>query len=185
MRTKKITLDYKVTQTEVFPPIAGELARKDEWLEEVKRSVPSEWEAKIVRVTYEMFDPEIQQQTKFFNGTVILYYCIQNEDMVEGEPDSTLLKRYREDILDEMLGYDYLGVKKLHRMRDSTTDFKTTQAWSTFLNTVEETLFDNAGFIFPDSTKFWELVKKHGYDEARKISIRTLQTQMKQRGIEP
>lgn len=183
MRTKKISLDYKITQTEIFPPNGKELARKDEWLEEVKRSVPSDWESKIVRVNYEVFDPEIVQQVKFFNGAVLVYYCIQNEDMVVGEPDSALLKRYREDMLDEMLGYDYQGMKKLHRMRDSTKDFKTTQAWSNFLNTVEETLFDNAGYTFPDSEKFWNLVKIHGYDQAKKISIQTLQETLKKRGI--
>lgn len=183
MRTKKITLDYKVTQTEVFPPNGKELARKDDWLEQVKQSVPAEWEAKIVRVTYEVFDPEIVQQQKFFNGVIVLYYCIQNEDMVVGVPDSNLLKRYREDMLDEMLGYDYQGMKKLHRMRDSTTSFKTTQAWSNFINTVEETLFDSAGFIFPDSEKFWDLAKVHGYDQAKKISMQKLQETLKKRGI--
>jgi hypothetical protein len=183
MRTKKITLDYKVTQKEVIPPNRSEIARKDDWLDEVRKSVPSEWEPKIIRVTYELFNPEIEQQRKFFEGAVVAYYCIQNEDMVAGKPDSDILKRYREDILDEMLGYDYQGVKKLHRMRNSTTDFKTTQAWSTFLQTLEETLFDGAGYIFPDSKRFWDLVKAHGYDEAKKISVNTLQEEMKKRGI--
>ena len=34
MRTKKISLFYKVTQTEVFPPPIAEVERKNRWIKE-------------------------------------------------------------------------------------------------------------------------------------------------------
>lgn len=181
MRTKSVTLFYELTQTEVKPPAERELERKERWIKDVQRTVEADWKPLYVKVTYEMHDPEIERQRRFFNGTCIKYYAIQNEDMFEGQPSNELLKKYRIDILDQMLGYDVHLTNRIIRERKSTTDFKTVQAWNKFLNTLEETLFDDAGFDFPDSKEFWELVKKHGYDEAERISIETLQAKMKRK----
>ena len=109
------------------------------------------------------------------------YYAIQNMDMLKGEPDTETLKKYREEILDEALGYDFRTVNKIIRKRKSTKDFKTVQAWNTFLQTLEETLFDSAGYSFPDSEAFWDLTKKHGYEQAKKIVIGQLQTNLSKR----
>lgn len=179
MRTKSITLFYKLTQSEIFPPSITELERKDNWIKEVQKTIEADWKPLIIKVSYEMFNPEIEDMRKFFEGACVSYYTIQNEDMTENYPNSALLKQYREDILDEMLGYDYQGAKKIHRMRKSTTDFKEVAMWNKFLKTLQETLFDSAGFEFPDSKEFWELVKVHGYEEAKKISVQKLQNLIK------
>jgi hypothetical protein len=178
MRTTKIALFYKITKTEVVAPLQKELARKDEWLQGIQRMVEADWKPLIVKVVYELFNPEIANQRRFFEGACVDYYAIQNSDVRKGEISASLHRQYREEILDEMLGYDYKTVNKVLRMRKSTTDFKDVQAWNTFLKTLEETLFESAGYEFPNSEHFWELAKVHGYDEARRIAREELQRRL-------
>lgn len=178
MKTSRIALFYSLTQKEVIPPSATELERKDNWIKEVQKTVEADWKPIIVKLTYELFNPEIEKQRRFFEGTCVAYYAIQNMDAFKGMPDPATLKKYREEILDEMIGYDYQAVNKIIRKRESTTDFKTVQRWNVFLQTLEETLFAQAGYEFPDSEKFWELTKKVGYDQARRISIEQLQARL-------
>jgi len=179
MRTKKIVLFYNVTQTEVFPPAVIEIERKNRWIKDVQKSVEADYKPKMIRNTYEEFDPEIENQWKFFNGTCVLYYAIQNMDMTKGLPDSKTLNLYREQLLDEMLGYNVELIDRTVRKRKSTTDFRSVQKWNTFLGELKENIFDNAGYKFPDSKEFWELVGKVGYHEAKRISIEKLQTYLK------
>lgn len=181
MKTKSVTLFYKLTQKEIIPPPQKELARKDEWLKSVQNMVEADYEPLIIKVVYEMYNPEVIKQQRFFNGTCVKYYAIQNMDMIEGTPDSKTMERYREEMLDEMLGYDFKTVNKVLRKRKSTSDFKTVQAWNTFLQTLEETLFENAGFDFPNSKEFWELAERYGYDSAEEIVIKKLQDKIKKR----
>ncbi len=181
MRTSRITLFYQLTQTGIIPPVHVEIERKDNWIKEIQKTIEADWKPRIIKVIYEMFNPEIEKQRRFFEGAVIDYYAIQNSDILKGSPDTETHKKYREEILDEMLGYDFRTVNKIIRKRKSTTDFKTVQKWNTFLQTLEETLFDSAGYIFPDSENFWELTKKYGYDQAKRISIETLQAKLKKK----
>ena len=145
----------------------------------MQKSIEADWKPLVVKVLYEVFDPEVERQRRFFNGTCVKYYTIQNEHLTVGMPSNDLIKKYRETILDEMLGFELTLVGRTVRRRKSTSDFKSVQAWSKFLNTLEETLFDSAGFEFPDSEDFWKLVKEHGYEEAERISIERLQATMK------
>ena len=181
MKTNRLSLFYQVTQAEVTPPAVRELERKDRWIKDIQRTVEADYKPLLIKVTYEMFNPEIERQRRFFNGTCVKYYAIQNEDMTVGVPANDLLKKYREQILDEMLGYDLHLVNRVVRRRKSTSDFKTVSAWNKFLNLLQETLFDDAGYEFPDSKEFWELVKQHGYDEAERISLERLQATMKRK----
>lgn len=176
MKTKSLTLFYKVTPTEIISPPQLELARKDEWIRTIQSTIPSEWEFEMVKVTYEIYNPHISDLQRFFNGTVVMYYCIQNEDMTEGEPSREMLEQYREEMLDELLGYDYKTVHKVIRKRKSTADFKSVQAWNNLVKMAQETLFENAGFEFPDSEEFWKLVAEIGYDNAKTESRKRLQT---------
>lgn len=178
MRTKKITLYYKLTPNEVVSPSLKELERKDRWVKQLQKTVESEWKPIVMKVTYEPYDHDIVKQIRFFNGTVVKYYAIQDQDMTVGYPSSELIKQYREQILDEMLGYDVALVNRTVRRRRSTTDFRSVEAWYEFLNTVQETLFDSAGYEFPSSEEFWKLVEEVGYEQAENISIKQLQTRI-------
>jgi flagellar biosynthesis chaperone FliJ len=80
--------------------------------------------------------------------------------------------------LDQILGYDVHLHNRIIRERKSTTDFRDVQAWNVFLKTIEETIFDAAGYEFPDSKNFWELVDKYGYEQAERISVETLQRKL-------
>ena len=181
MKTSKISLFYSLTPTKVIPPAEREVERKERWLKEMQKTVEAEWKPKIIKNTYELFDPEIENQKRFFEGAVVEYYAIQDMDLFEGKPDSETLGNYREELLDEMLGYNLNTTNKIIRKRKSTTDFKDVQAWNTFLKTLEETIFAIAGYEFPDSKNFWELSGKHGYDEAKRIAIEQLQARLKKR----
>lgn len=164
---KTLSLVYKVTPAQVFPPDNVNL--KDEWLGAVKNTVKSEYEYKMVKVTYQVHDPEIEKMVKFWNGVVVLYYAIQNMD---GEvPDSKTLIQYREMMLDELLGYNFESIGRVIRKRKSSSDFKTAQQWFDFLMATQEVLFDPCGFEFPNTEEFWKLSKDHGYDGAKKITI--------------
>ena len=177
----KISLFYNLTPTDIVPPSQKEIERKDQWIAVVQKMVEAPYKPLIIKVTYELFNPEIENQRKFFEGAVTPYYAIQNSDLREGLPDTNTLRQYREEILDEMLGYDFRTVNKVIRKRKSTADFKSVQAWNNFLNLVEETIFEAAGYTFPDSEHFWDLVKAHGYDEAKRIAIEQLQSQLKKK----
>jgi uncharacterized protein (UPF0335 family) len=183
MKTKEISLIYKLTPTEVISPSEIDIQRKEEWIKQSQATVESEWQPKMIKVTYKLFDPAIEDQRRFFEGACVKFYAIQNMDLKEGEPSSGMLKEYREYILDEMLGYDHKAVTKIIRMRKSTSDFKDVQTWNNFLKTLEETLFESAGYRFPDSEHFWELVKKHGYYEADRIVLNELQTWLTKKGV--
>lgn len=185
MRTKSVALYYKLTQTEVVPPAQKDLERKELWIKELQKTVEAEYKALTIKVEYTMYDPEIQKLSRFFNGTIVKYYAIQNSDMFSGEPDNETLKQYREEILDEVLGYDYQTVHKVIRRRKSTADYKTVQAYNNFVKLVEETVFDSAGYEFPNSEEFWALAKEHGYDKAERISIERLQRNMSGRVKNP
>lgn len=178
MKTKSITLIYKLTQTEVISPGAKEVERKEKWIDELQKTVPADYEPLLMKVTYEVFNPEVEKLRKFFH-IAVLFYAIQNQDMYEGQPDSQTLKLYREEILDELLGYDIKTVNKVIHTRKSSADFKTVQAWVNFLKIVEEKLFEDAGYHFPDSKEFWALTEKYGYSQARDISIQQLQAKIR------
>lgn len=158
-----------------------EVERKDKWISEAQKTVEADWKPLIVKVIYALFDPEIEDMRRFFEGAVKQYYCIQNEHMTEGYPSPKMLKMYRDTILDEMLGYDLQLVGKVTRRITSTKDFKGVQAWNNFLQTLQETMFDSAGFEFPDSEVFWSDVKNFGYEQAKKVSIERLQKTIKQK----
>ena len=178
MKTSRISLFYSLTQTEIIPPAAVEIERKDSWIREMQKTVEADFKPLIIKVVYEMFDPAIEKQRRFFEGACVAYYAIQNSNLITGTPDTGTLKKYREEILDEMIGYDYQTVNKVIRKRESTADFKTVQRWNTFLQTLEETIFATAGYEFPDSEKFWEVTKKYGYDQAKRITIEQLQARL-------
>ena len=181
MKTTRLALFYQITQKEIYPPAARELERKENWLKSMQKTVEADHKPLIVKVTYELFDPEMERQRRFFEGACVPYWVIQQKDMLTGEPDTETLKQAREEILDEMLGYDFHAVTRVIRRRKSTADFKSVQKWSSFLKTLEETIFDSAGYEMPDSDNFWEMVKQHGHDEAKRIAIEQLQARLKKR----
>lgn len=178
MKTKSLTLFYEITADGINPPNITEIERKERWIKELQKEVEVDYRPLFVKQKYEIFNPQISRQLKFFNGTVVMYYCIQNEEMISGLPTNKTLKEYREMLLDEMLGYDFKAIDRTIRKRKSTTDFKTIQAWNRFLETVKETLFDPAGYEFPDSEEYWELVDQVGEEEAKRKSIERLQTKL-------
>ncbi len=180
MRTKSITLAYSLTQTEIFPPPQKDLERKDAWLKEIQSTIEADWKPIVIKVVYTIHNPEVEKLRKFFH-TAVKYYAIQNMDLTDREETPHEFRQYREEILDEMLGYDYQTAHKVLRKRKSTSDFKEVQAWVNFLDTLKETLFEAAGYEFPVSEDFWERVKVVGYDKAQGEFIKALQKKMKGR----
>ena len=139
-------------------------------------------ETRTVKVTYDMHNPDIDQQVKYFNGPVVEYFTIQSTDATENRPQSAQLKQYREMILHDMMGYDVeLPDDRIVRQRKSTAAFQSVQKWHTFLEELRETYFEPNGYEMPDSEQFWELAGKHGYDQAQEISITQLQKKLKKK----
>lgn len=132
----------------------------------------------MVRVTYELFNPEVIQQNRFFNGPVVDYFAIQSAEIRSGEVSRLTHNQYRETLLSDALGYEIELVGRKERRRKSTTDFKSVQRWHDFLETLRETVFEPNGYEFPDSEHFWELAKKHTYEQAKVIAIEQLQKRM-------
>lgn len=182
MITKKISIFYSLTQTEIIPPKQEALVRKDEWIKELQRTVEADYKPLTIKVTYELYDPEVENMMKFFNGPVVEYFAIQSRENLSTEVDNLLKERTRETILDEILGFDVpLLNNKTKRDRKSTADFKIVQKWYNFLETVKETLFDPEGYEFPDSEEFWESSKKYGYEEAKTIAKQLLVDKIKKK----
>ncbi len=179
MKTRKITLFYKITQNEVHAPRDGSVIRKDEWIKEIQKTIQADWKPLIIKVTYEMYDPEVDKQRAFFNGPVIEYYAIQNDDLTEGEVTPERKKRYREQLLFDSLGYDIELVDRTEHGRKSTSDFKGVQQWHNFLETLRETHFESAGYTFPDSEEFIEDEKKWGHERAMGMAREKLRKKMR------
>lgn len=175
MRTKKITLFYKISDSETFPPDPQALRRKDMWIEEIRKTISKAGELRIVRVTYELFNPEVENQRKFFNGPIIDYYAIQAGDILSGGVTRDIHDRYRETILSELLGYEIQLIDRKEKRRKSTSDFTSTQQWHDFFERLRETIFEPEGYEMPESEMFWQLSEQYGYEQAKKISIEQLQ----------
>lgn len=183
MMTPRIALFYSVLPTEIVSPPGKYMLRKEAWLKEVQATVLEPEHPKLVRVQYEVYDPEVQNMMRFFNGPCVAYYVIQDMGLLDRLPTPKELKQYREDILDQMLGYDFHTVRRVIHRRKSTADFKTVRNWYVFLEQLKETMFDPSGYEIPDSEWFWELAKKHGYDEAKSIAVKQLQDRLKKKGV--
>lgn len=180
MRTKRIVLVYGLTQQKILPPPAKEVDRKEKWIKTIQKSVEADYKPKQMRVTYELVNPDVEDLRKFFH-TCVRYYAIQNLDLVDRNLTTEEFRQYREEILDEMLGYDFKTVNRIIRKRESTADYKDTQPWLTLLQKMEETLFDDAGYEFPDSKAFWDTARQYGYAKAQEIALQRLQLTIKQR----
>lgn len=174
-KTKSISLFYQITPTEVKPPEDSAIARKNDWVKEIQKGIQAEWKPLIMRVTYRLVNPEVEQQRKFFNGPVVDYYAVQSGEILSGDVPREVHNQYRETILSEVLGYEVQLIDRVERRRKSTGDFMETQHWHDFLETLRETLFEPNGYEFPDSEAFWEMQKKHGYDQAKRIALEGLQ----------
>lgn len=181
MRTKKITLFYEITPSKVKPPSPEKLARKDEWIKEIQKTVPSEWDPKMVRVVYELYNPETQKIRKFFEGPVVEYFTIQTNDMLTGRPTRSQLDETRETLLSDALGFDVHLIGKIERRRKSTSDFTDTQEWNDLLNELKETHFEPNGYEMPDSDEFWKLSEAIGYERAKEESIKNLQARLQKK----
>lgn len=179
MRTKKITLYYSVTQKKVIPPGPGELERKDSWIRIIQSEVKSEWEPITVRVTYQIFNPETDQQRKFMEGPVVDYWLIQSQDLLDGDISPAMKRKARETLLDKTLGYDVDLMDGKARRRKSTTDFVETQEWHNYLEMLRETEFEPNGYEFPNSEDFWKMAEAYGYDKAKAASIEQLRRRLK------
>lgn len=181
-RTRKITLWYTIDRDgSIKPPHEGSTARKEAWLKELGQLARANQEPLMVAVEYRLSNPEVERIRKFFNGPVVEYYAIQNDDLTEGELAPDRKRRYREQILDEILGYDVELIDRTIRQRKSTGDYQDTQQWTDFLEEVKETLFDPSGYEMPDSKAFWELSKDVGYQQAHRISIEKLQERLRKK----
>jgi len=181
MKTRKIVLWYQVTKQGIIPPKQESVARKDTWIEEIKKRIQADWLPMMIEVTYRLVNPEVEKQRKFFNGPVVEYYAIQNDNILTGEVAPERIKRYRETILDEALGFNVELINRSIRRRKSTADFTDTQQWSDFLEELKETIFEPQGYEMPDSKLFWELAKQYGYDQAKEISIQKLQERLQKK----
>lgn len=179
MKTKKITLYYSVTSREVMPPGPGELQRKDYWIKEVQSTVEADWKPKTIRVTYELYNPEVDRMRKFLNGPVVEYWIIQSQDIHTGEIGTALKKKGRETLFDKALGYDVELVDRTVRRRRSTADFVEVQQMHDFLEMLRETEFDPNGYEFPDSEYFWKMSDAYGYEKAKDMAIEALQARLR------
>lgn len=145
------------------------------WVKEVQRSISKVGVTRIIRLTYELFNPEVEQMRKFFNGPVVEYYAIQNEHLLKGPVPADMKERYRETILSELLGYEVQLIDRKEKRRKSSADFLSTQQWNDFLEKARETIFEPQGYEFPSSETFWGLAEKHGIGNAHRICREELQ----------
>jgi len=154
------------------------MERKEQWLRILQAERETEFDSVMVRVTYQIYNPETEQQRKFFNGPVVEYWIIQTQENADKEVTPHMKKVGRETLLDRVLGYDVELTDRTTRRRKSTTDFTETQEWHKFLETLKETEFDSNGFEFPDSEEFWKLERAYGYARAQDIAIEQLRARL-------
>lgn len=180
MKTKKITLYYSLSSRKVLPPSSAEIERKDYWIKEVQSTVESDWKPKTIRVTYEVYDPEVDKMRKFLNGPVLEYWIIQSQEILVGDIEPRIRKLGRETLFDKVLGYDVETLSGKSRARKSTKDFTDTQQMHNFLEVLRETEFEPNGYEFPNSNDFWEMANVlRSYEKAKEESIKQLQSRLR------
>lgn len=178
--TRKITLWYTIEiDGTITPPNEGAIARKNAWLKDLSQRAVGSRSPLMVANEYRLSNPEVERLNKFFNGPVVEYYGIQNDSLVSGELDPARKKKYREQMLDEILGFDVELINRTQRKRKSTSAFTEVQPWNDMLAEMKETLFDPSGYVMPDSKEFWELAKDVGYEQAKKIKLQKLQSNLR------
>ena len=180
MKNKKISLFYEINKKQIIPPKPEILERKEEWIKEVQQELPEKGRC-VVRLTYEIYNAEIKRQLAFFNGPVMQYYVIQSTDSLDTLPERAEIARWREQLLDDSLGYDLPLINRTVRRRKSTADFKTTQKWHDFLERLREDHFEAQGYEFPVSDEFLEMESKHGTEKAQAIMISQLQDRLRRK----
>lgn len=179
-KTQKITLISKITNREYTPPKTAEIERKDAWIREQQRTILN-GAYKLIKTEYSLYDPEIDDMRRFFEGAITEYYVIQSRDILSGTPDSKLIKEGRDELLEAILGYDVRMAMLMKRERASTTDFKEVQQWLVFVNIIKEEFFDPNGYEFPNSDSFRQLAEQYGREEAKAISINKLQESLRRK----
>ena len=181
MRTKSINLYYNLTPTKIIAPSSEAKERKEEWIKQIQRTIPSEWQPVTLKVTYKIHNREVERQRKFFNGPVVEYWVIQATERTEGRPSRTEIARARETLLYDALGYEVELMEGLVRKRKSTSTFTDTQEWNDLLETLREIEFEPNGYEMPNSERFWELAKEMGYEQAKGHIIDKLQERLRKR----
>jgi len=172
-------LFYTLTREDIWPPYPSDLKRKEDWVKAVQQEIAKPGETRLIKVKYEMHNPEIDRIMKFFNGPVIEYFVIQSTDMVEGRPEPAVLDQYREMLLLDALGYDTnLPDGRVIRQRKSTATFQSVQRWCNFLEEIKEIYFEPNGYEMPDSDEYHILEDGFGKDRATEICIERIQKKL-------
>lgn len=141
------------------------LKEKKEFIEKQQGKIQSDWDERFLIATYEIYDPESQDQEGFFESGVVHAYALNChcEDLIQKgfQPhyktfEDSELRLYREDLLEKVYGYDVtLPSGKVLRKRHSTSGNRGNVAkMHRMLEEVREIGFEADGYIFPDAEEY-------------------------------
>lgn len=129
--------------------------------------------------TLKVKEGELENMQRFFRGAVVPYYMRQSRDLWDDEIPAGLAEECTIEIKKQVgfLRYDHTG--HITDEVNSMTTFERVKDLVEFLNTIEEVVFNDQGYIFPDSKHFKELVKLKGREAASRQAIQELRQKVK------
>lgn len=129
--------------------------------------------------TLKVKEGELENMQRFFRGAVVPYYMRQSRDLWDDEIPAGLAEECTIEIKKQVgfLRYDHTG--HITDEVNSMTTFERVKDLVEFLNTIEAVVFNDQGYIFPDSKHFKELVKLKGREAASRQAIQELRQKVK------
>lgn len=113
-------------------------------------------------------DGELEKMMRFFRGAVVPYYARQSRDIWSEGIESDTLYECTNEIKRAVgfLKYDHTG--HLTEEVNSLANFERVKDFNEFLTMVEAVVFQDQGYIFPDSEHFRQLEKDKGRHAAQR-----------------
>ena len=124
---------------------------------------------------------ELERMQRFFRGAVVPYYARQSRDIWSPVIPSGVLHECTNEIKREMSFFLYDHTGHITEELNSMASFARVKDLNEFLNGIKELLFDDNGFIFPDSEHFKQLEKEKGRHAAQRQVFLELKNEVKRK----
>lgn len=170
---------------------SGQKALRDleEFYQQVKKhikmiasSMPDDTEWQNINFTMDNENRNISALHRFYRGAVLPYYIRQSREFWEENIPKELSDEAHEEIKQQVgfFRYDQDG-----RITGTNTFavFEETKRFVEVLNDIQNVVFEDQGYIWPDPEHHKELEKEYGRIGASKVVVEELKTKLKNKNL--
>ena len=130
---------------------------------------------RTVTVTVKIENKELTRLHAFFRGAVVIYYIRQSREMFEREykVSGEDMKTAVDEMKEETKFYIHDEIGKVVGL-NSFAVFENTKKYTEKLNEIEKIMFDDNGYLFPDSEEYNADYKAYGRQRADMRALQRL-----------